>query len=286
MRNASGSAAQIVEEARSSIKLEDYVKASELLQQAIALDPKYETAWEELSAVTMWQGDSAHAEKLFAQAREVPIISNKFWYTLAQSLHGATAQECYRLALSSNPDDEQSLLELAWSLRSDGDKENASKLYRYLMHVYCERGDWRGLNSLGDTLRRLVRNYDDAEDALRKSLEIKADNFEAWKNLCYLMCGRADLSGAQQTMRRFIQQYPQHPQKAEAWVCLSNVLKSFGDLTGAEEAVRQALVVDENCQSAWSKLADIRFEQNDFAEGEKALQRANDLDYNKLYDRE
>src|SRR4030095_11333178 len=129
----------------------------------------------------------------------------------------------------ANPDDEQSLLELAWSLRTSGDKESAGKLYRYLLRVYAERRDWRSLNSLGDTLRRLVGNLDDAEDALRQSLDIKPDNFDAWKNFCYLMCSRRDPAAAQQTVRRFIQTCPDHPRQAEAWVCLGTALGSFDD---------------------------------------------------------
>src|SRR5262249_23424009 len=243
-----------------------------------------EQAWEELSVLIQDLRDSTEAERVFGHARELGVKSNRFWYTLAQSLQGAKAQAAYRFALQANPDDEQSLTELAWSLRTSGDKESAGKLYRYLLRVYAERRDWRSLNSLGDTLRRLVGNLDDAENALRQSLDIKPDNFDAWKNLCYLMCSRRDPAAAQQTVRRFIQTYPDHPRQAEAWVCLGTVLRSFDDLTGAEEAVRQALKVDPDCQAAWSKLADIRFEFGDFEQGQQALERANELDYNKKFD--
>ncbi len=266
------------------LKQKDFEGALTSLQETVSREPAYEQAWEELSTVIQYLGDGTEAERVFARARDMEIESNRFWYTLAQSLQAAKAQESYRFALQANPDDEQSLLELAWSFRTSGDRESAGKLYRYLLSVYVERRDWRALNSLGDTLRRLVGNLDDAEEALRQSLEIRPDNFDAWKNMCYLMCSLRNPAAAQQTIRRFIQSYPDHPRQAEAWVCLGNVLRGFDDLKGAEEAVRQALKVDPDCQAAWSKLADIRFECGDFQEGQQALQRANELDYNKKFD--
>lgn len=272
------------DQARDYVKVSQPLKAYELLHQLVANNPGHQAAWEELASVVLTLSDQSMSESLLAEARERKVSSNRFWYILAQAFDGTSAQECYRFALQCNPDDEQSLMELAWNLRTSGDKDNAAKLYRYLIHIYNERSDWRALNSLGDTLRRLVKNLDDAEDALRKSLEIKPDNFSAWKNLTYLMCSRADLAGAQRTVRGFIQQYPDHPDLADAWVCLANVLRSFDDLSGAEEAVRQALLTDPESQSAWSKLADIRFEQGDLQEGEEALQKANELDYNRKYD--
>lgn len=277
-------AEQAFHEALERLREKDFDGALTLLREVIARAPDHEQAWEELAGVLQHLGRTSEAEKVFALAREKGIKNNRFWYALAQSLQGARAQEAYRFALDANADDEQSLLELAWSFRTGGDKESACKLYRYLLAVYAERRDWRALNSLGDTLRRLVGNLDDAENALRISLKIRPDNFDTWKNLCYLMCSRKDPSGAQQTVRRFIQSYPNHPKLAEAWVCLGNVLRSVADLKGAEEAVRQALDVDPDCQSAWSKLADIRFECGDLEDGQMALQRANELDYNKKFD--
>ncbi len=229
-------------------------------------------------------GEHQEAERTLGKAREVGVKSNRFWYTLAQSLHGPIAQEAYRLALIDNPDDEQSLRELAWSFRSTGNKDAANKLYRYLLEVYSARADWKELNSLGDTLRRLVGNLEDAEEALCRSIEIKPDNFDAWKNTSYLKCSRQDLTGAQQTLRRFLQCFPNHPKRADAWVCLANVLRSFNDLTGAAEATRQAVQVDPTSQAAWSKLADISFERGDFDQGQLALAKANELDRNKIFD--
>lgn len=266
------------------LKYEDFSGALALLHEVVSQEPKFLRAWEELASVIQSLGSSTEAESVFARAQEMEIRSNRFWYALAQSLQGARAREAYRFALQADPNDEQSLLELAWSFRTAGDKESATKLYRYLMEVYFERDDWLALNSLGDTLRRLVGSLDDAEEALRRSLEINPENFDAWKNMCYLMCSRQDLTGAQQTVRRFLQSYPNHPKRAEAWVCLGNVLRSFGDLKGSEEAVQQALAENPDCQAAWSKLSDICFECGDFAGGQRALQRANELDYNKKYD--
>ncbi len=272
------------DEALVCFNSQDFPKALELTQSVIALEPKWEEAWEQLAVLIQYLGDRLEAERALGKAREFGIRSNRFWYLLAQSLHGPIAQEAYRLALKDNPDDEQSLLELAWSFRSTGNKEAANKLYRYLLDVYTSRGDWSALNSLGDTLRRLVGNLDDAEEALRRSLGIKPDNFDTWKNISYLMCSRRDPSAAQQTVRRFLQSYPEHPKRAEAWVCLANVLRSFNDLTGAAEAVRQAIDVDPTGQVAWSKLADISFETGNFNEGQRALTRANELDRNKRFD--
>lgn len=277
-------ARQSYEQALKCLNENNFPSALDLLREAIALDPTWEQSWEQLATVIQYLGDRTEAERVLARASGLGIKSNRFWYALAQSLQGSLAQEAYRLALQADPNDEQSLLELSWNFRTTGDKENAGKLYRYLIEVYKSRNDWRALNSLGDTLRRLVGNLDDAEEALRRSLEIKPDYFDAWKNMCYLMCSRRDSAAAQQMARRFLQSYPEHPKLPEAWVCLANVLRSFDDLTGAEEAVRQALAADPQCQSAWSKLADIRFELGDFEEGQQALEKANQLDYNKRFD--
>src|SRR5262249_37358805 len=130
------------------LKRSDRNGALALLQEAVSWEPEYEQAWEELSTVIQDLRDGTEAERVFGQAREVEVKSNRFWYTLAQSLQGAKAQEAYRFALQADPDDEQSLLELAWSLRTGGDKDSAGKLYRYLLRVYAERRDWRALNSL------------------------------------------------------------------------------------------------------------------------------------------
>lgn len=262
----------------------DYERAIAAFEDAVVKNPSHERAWEELAQAIHNLADYGQAERTFSRARAAGVKSHQFWYALAQSLSGAMAQEAYRFALEADPQDEQALTELAWSLRSTGKKEEANKLYRYLLEVYSQRGDARALNSLGDTLRRLVGNLEDAEEAFSRALEITPDDFETWKNMSYLMCSRRDPARAQQTIRRFIERYPQHARAADAWVCLANVLRSFDDLRGAEEAARQALHVNPDCQSAWSKLADICFESGNFEEGQRALDRADSLDYNKKFD--
>src|SRR5262249_28046488 len=119
-KNKSGSA---LEQARECIKSERFTEAFSLLEKQVTQNPGDEQAWEELSSVLLSLDDDVRTEQVFFRARELSAGGNRFWYTMAQAMHGPSAQECYRLALKFNPEDEQSLLELAWNLRTSGDKD-------------------------------------------------------------------------------------------------------------------------------------------------------------------
>jgi len=259
-------------------------QALAIFREVIADNPSDEESWAHFASAIQRLGNEKEAESALAGALNAGVRSKQFWYTLANCMHGERSQQAYLMALAVDPQDEQVLGELAWSLRTSGFKDQALEIYRRLLEIYSRKKDAPSLNSLGDTLRRLVGSYDDAENAFERALELEPESFETWKGLCYLMCSRREPALAQQIMRRFIQSYPEHPQRAEAWVCLGTVLKSLDDYNGAEEAVRQALGVDPLCQAAWSKLADILFETGSIAEAQQALKRANDLDYNKRFD--
>jgi tetratricopeptide (TPR) repeat protein len=266
------------------LKEDNYPKALSSFRAAIALKPRYPQAWEQLAIVLQWLKDDEVAEQALIQAKDIDIPSKEFWYTLANALHKDKAQEAYRRALAIDPDYEQALHELAWSLRVSEKKDEALDVYRKLLDLYIKRRDSRALNALGDTLRRLVGAFDDAEQALNRALEFDPQLFSAWKNFSYLLCNRKDPIGAQKVIREFIQRFPEHHRKADAWVCLGNILRSVNDLKGAEEAVRIAIKVDPRRQAAWSKLSDILFELGNLEGGEEALERANELDCNKKYD--
>lgn len=267
-----------------ALQEDNYPKALSSFRAAIATKPNYSQAWEQLAIVLQWLKDDEAAEQALVEAKEIDITSKGFWYSLANALHGEKAQEAYKRALAIDPTYEQALHELAWSLRVTGEKAQSIDVYRQLLNLYTARRDARALNALGDTLRRLVGAFEEAEEALNRALEVDPQLYSAWKNLAYLFCNCNVPTRAQQVIRQFIQRFPEHDRKADAWVCLANILRSVNDLKGAEEAVRMAIDIDCQSQAAWSKLSDILFELGNLEAGQEALARADELDYNKKYD--
>jgi len=266
------------------LEVGDYPAAIGSFWQAIAEVPEYREAWEHLACALQRSSDDQGLDQAVLKAAELEIRSKEIWYALANALDGTKAQAAFWRALQIDPDYEQALTGLAWSLRTSGKKEEAIYVYEHLLDLFTRRQDPLSLNSLGDTLRRLVGALDLAEEAVGRALKLDPEYFDAWKNLSYVMCSRREPARAQQILRRFIQTYPAHRRRADAWVCLGTVLRSTGDLKGAEEAVRRAVEIDAECQLAWSKLSDILFELGHEQEAQVALRRADDLDYNQKYD--
>jgi TolB-like protein/Flp pilus assembly protein TadD len=203
--------AEQVRREESAVVLVSALRAAELYERAVALDPGFALAWARLSSAysaAYYSGDStaavAEATKRAAERAlelapflpESRIAMAQYWRWVAKDNERAIEQ--IRLALERAPHSAELLADLAWSERQEGRWKDALELYERAAVldplsplVQFQRG-WTLLS---------LRRYREAHAAMDRAYALAPTNLESVAGKAWVLVAEGDLEGARAFLR-------------------------------------------------------------------------------------
>jgi TolB-like protein/tetratricopeptide (TPR) repeat protein len=242
-------------------------KAIEFLSQATRLDPRYALAWSELSrAWSALSGDfleGTPAQEAYAKAREAADRALALSPDLAAAHNargdvlqlvdfdwrGAEAQ--YRRALELAPNDAQAKFNLASTLASYGEIDQAIELTRQALVTEPLRA-W-GYKSLATYFLGLHR-LDEAERAISKAVELQpaSEPFRSWLTIIETQRGNAPAA---------LEAALQEPPGIFRDMSLAFARQIGGDRSAADAALRT--LVEKQANNSAYQIAEVYALRND-----------------------
>jgi Flp pilus assembly protein TadD/peroxiredoxin len=204
------------------IKTGEAGRAREAFERALALQPDFAEANNDLGALLARQGD----------------------------LSGAVAR--FRTALQSAPDYPDALNNLGYALLLSGREQEARGLYEKALELQPDFPE--ALNNLGLLFGR-AGELDRAEPYFRKALERRDDYAEAANNLALVLVGRGQSDAAVELLRAFL---TRHPASEATYLALAKVYVSMDRRGEAQQVLEQLLQKDPSHALAREILAQLR----------------------------
>lgn len=250
----------------------DRKRAADAYRRAIAVDPRFAPAHNDLGTALSELGDRAGAVAAGRTAVALSPNNGTYLNNLAVFLYeqGNTkaALEYHGRAIAVAPNSVRAHYNHALTLESTGDSIGAINAYRRALE--CDLGYAPAHHNLANQL------YDrnDLAGAARHyqaALIIDASDFEAWTGYGLTAWDQGDAERAVFAYRRALQLNPRY---AIAWNNLGNALRHGGDVVGAVAAHRQAVAFDARWGLAHLNLARALFESRDMMAARASCRQA------------
>jgi len=263
-------------------------EAEPLLRHALTAEPGYAKGHEELGRSLLQQGNSEQAIASLKRALELdPKLQSAqlaLVNALGESGHADEAERTMQAFLRADPFREW--LAKAAELHRTGKLEDAEGIYRQIL-----QRDPKNLEAL--RLLALIamqfEHYGQAEQFLKRAVEIAPDFLAAWIDLSRAQLERLDLEAALASIDRAAAMNPGsanvqvhlanvqarsgrhmeavdtyrraaslNPEMPAPWTGLGNTLKTIGRQTEAIEAYRHATVLRPQNSEAWWSLSNLK----------------------------
>lgn len=257
---------------------QDMRRAIDDMQRATKLDPRYAMAWAMLSR--NWTTLAAvglsgiEARQAYAEARRAGDIAialapelgeahvARGWWLENSELdwRGATAE--YRRALALAPDVLQTKFSVAGMLAVQGQLHEAIKLSGEAIEDEPMSPNWWNWYS---AWLSAVGRLDEAESAIRKSVELRPEGSSAWAQLAMIEILRGDATAAMKAAQ-------QEPEGVWGEIARAMALQVGQDRPAADAALRQ-LIADHGDEAAF-QIAQVQALRNDSDATFEWLQRA------------
>jgi serine/threonine-protein kinase len=235
-------------------------RAIDLLQGAIAADPKYATAYAQLASAYLAKNTASPDAQWIRLARENAARAVELNPDLAAAhvAVGAALQEAgnnseatthFESALELDPLSVRAMLGLARAHAAANRDDDARRMFEQAVHV--DRADWRSALDLGGFHFRRAR-YAEAIAAFETARDRSPDNAVVLLNLgaAYFMAERPD--DAASTLQRALEINP----TGAAYTNFANVRFSQGRYAEAADAFEKATSLNANNYLVWANLGD------------------------------
>jgi tetratricopeptide (TPR) repeat protein len=251
-------------------------EASACYAVILRLQPAHADALHLSGLIARQQGDLAASERLIAQAIQCRSSVAVFHYNLGytRELLGkqSEAVECYRRAISLDPQNLAALQRFTGAIGARADLSEAIALYQALLsHA-------PGLAEAHYDLGRLYHRRNDLSNAIgsyQRAIALQPGTFEFHFNLASALTQSGQFADAAASYRQAILI---QPEDAEAHYSLGVVLQKMGDVTLAAQAYARALKIKPEFPNALSNLGFLCAQMDDLQTGEGLLRRAVALD--------
>jgi len=235
-------------------------RAIDLLQRAIAGDPKYATAYAQLASAYLEKNSASPDAQWLRLARENAARAVELNPELAAAhvAVGAALQEAgtngeatkhFERALELDPLNARALVGLSRAHAAANRDDDARRLLEQAVNV--DRSDWRSALNLGGFHYRRAR-YAEAIAAFETARDRSPDNAVVLLNLgaAYFMAERTDEAAS--TLQRALEINP----TGAAYTNFANVRFSQGRYAEAAEAFEKAAGLNANNYLVWGNLGD------------------------------
>jgi len=247
-------------------------EASAAYRQAITLRPDYARAWFHLGCVLKELRQRDEAVAALRQAVALQPHNPQAWSNLGEALQemgqSAAAIAAYRKAVAQQPDMVATLNNLGNALCDQGQLEAAETVYRQALALRPDLLEPR--SNLGSVLRKRGQ-LDEALIVFRAAVALAPQSPEAHNNLGVIL---RDLGQLDESIAACRQALALQPHYAEACTNLGNALKDQGQFAQATAAYRQAIALQPANPAAYSSLGQALREQGQPAAASAACRQA------------
>jgi tetratricopeptide (TPR) repeat protein len=245
----------------------------EELQSVMPKNPDDPNAWIELGAILEKEAERLDdAEHAYREAIRIDPKSITAFENLASLLELAgrfeEAEEVCKTILDIDPG-----YALAWSTLGElyarhlDRYEEAEKAYRKAIEIDPDEAlHWA---ALGFFLFVYLNRHEEAEKAYRKAIELHADFILPWGGLGFLLDHLERYEEAEVSFKRVLEM---EPKDSFIMACLGDVYRKTKRYEESEQIYRKALEIDQSFTRCWLNL--IALQMDDMRSAEKALQTA------------
>ncbi|HND51640.1 MAG TPA: tetratricopeptide repeat protein [Pirellulaceae bacterium] len=226
----------------------DHLRAIELIESAIRLNPRPVVFHTNLAAAQMAAGRPRDAADSFQRALDLNPNAAEVWRSLANAWQAAgdmeRAEECFRRALALHPDAAETLNGLGCLARLRGRLEEAERLCRRAVELAPDYA--RAWGGLGNALAEQNR-LDEALECLDRCVHLDSRYAEGHNNRGNVCLRSGRHADALRCYRRALELKPDY---FEAWNNLGNALHAIGESHAALDAYAAALRIDPDYSDA------------------------------------
>ncbi|MEF9979318.1 MAG: hypothetical protein RR792_06520 [Thermomonas sp.] len=236
------------------------------MTRATRLDPKYASAWAALSrnwttlAALGLSGDEA--QQAYAEARKAgdmalalaPDLGDAYvarGWLLENQLDWRGATVAYRRGLELSPDNLQTMFSMAGMLGLQGKLDAAITLTRQALDNDPMSPNWWNWHS---AYLSAVGRLDEAEKAIRNSIELRPQGSSAWAQLAIIELQRGDAGAALQAAQ-------QEPEGVWREIAVAMALQAGSDRPAADAALKK-LIADYGDVASY-QVAQVQALRND-----------------------
>lgn len=229
----------------------EYARAAEVLDRALAEDPRHPDAWAQAASARLYSGDPARAlatadEALILFPGQVPLLRIKAWALgkLDRPREAvAVADEAVEILAEEAPED----------------VKNRTRLLSLKALMHAEAGE-----------------HTEADAAFEKALALAPESVLILNNYAYTLAERGErLDEALAMAERAV---AGEPTSAYFLDTLGWVLFRLGRLDAAADAIERAIAADDQFPLLYEHLGDVYDARGDHADARAAWQRALDLE--------
>jgi tetratricopeptide (TPR) repeat protein len=287
----------VLERANASYESQDYVRALELYEEAMAMGLRTETLLNNRGAALDALGRAEDASLSYLSAVDISPDYELAWHNLGSSLYSQgrvdESAAAFKKALSLNRgrlenytglafayirmgarsrardtvdmmtpliSDREMLLKQAQLYLDAGSAESAVKCCRSFLAGHDD--DLRGWRLLGAALHD-EGHYYDAVRAFERIIESSPSDAEAWNSMGYSYFCAAHIERAIDCFNRAIEIAPRHK---GAWYNKGYALHGADRLAEAVECYREAIAIDPGDKVLWNNLGNAQYNLGMFAE--------------------
>jgi len=232
-----------------------------LLETAIAHEPEFVDAHNNLGNVFKAVGDFLRAEAAYRRAIDIApgYFDAHFNLGIVLETMGrpAEAYDTYKNALDIQPDFISAYLNSGNALKALGKFDEALDYYRWVLQVEPRNVD--ALSNMGAVHYELGR-FDEAESVYREALEIESGHADTLYNLGVLLHEAKRHDEAVDVYERALAARPHY---TEGFVNLGYTLHELGRLDEAGQAYQRAIELDPGHAQAHANLGDLHLSRGD-----------------------
>jgi len=159
---------------------DDYPKAEECFQKALAMNPKYSEAWNSLGVIYIEQNDAKKAEMCYRKAVEYQPDYSGAWTNLGRSLEFQKryeeAKEAHQTALEHDPSYSGAWQNLGNVYLVQKNWQKAVDIFQEALRIDPE--NYEALTNLGSAYL-ILQKFDDAYDCFRSAQILAPTNFSS-----------------------------------------------------------------------------------------------------------
>lgn len=243
-------------------------QVQELLERALALDPLFPPALNNLANLYAARGDKIRALAIFESLTVAnPEFSHghlNYGRLLLECGSPQRAEKPLRRSLELNPGHLDGWINLATALAAMNRHTEALALLKHALTLCPDSADLLFRTGRQQTI---LGQYAEAQTSLKRSIELDARNAAAWNCLGNALYALGNIDDAHHAITRAI---GLNPDFSAAYCSLGSTFKSMGDIEAAIACYRRALECDPNDQVVGSLLAYML----EFATDDPAIIRA------------
>ncbi len=240
----------------ASFQTGDAATALTLLETAVANQPDFVDAHNNLGNIHKAEGDFLRAEAAYRNAIELAPLYFDAHFNLGIVLEAmgrsAEARDAYKIALDIQPDFLPAYLNTGNACKALGKFDEALEYYRWMVEIEPRNVD--AINNMGAVFYEL-RRFDEAESTYRNALEIDPQHADTLYNLGVLL---HEVERYEEAVDACQSAVAVRPHYAECFVNLGYNFHKLGKLDDAERAYEQAIELDPDSAQAHANFADVK----------------------------